>query len=427
MITPKHFNNTSSIVSSLSIVSSKQKNLNLFWLGFTIYFLINAFAYTGHVNIKILQAVELLGLILVFTSIISLIQFKFDDPYLKFIYILYCTWLLTIILRGFNFLFDYSYLKEFLFNPYEGMLYFSPLILLFTRNFIFFKKLFDIIVFFGIFYIIYDILFIKDLLNSDRTSETSQGIVEVFSDLSFSSGYILLTYAYHPKKRQLLALAVIVLALLFAIIRARRGLIFMYSNMILISYILYVFRSKMKFLIIFITIFIALLGAVYISGVYRPHESRIFGFLLARGDENTRERVELYFHDDMKTKDWIMGRAIKGEYFCPDVEEHQITNYRQNIETGYEQTILKGGLISLGLFLLIAVPAILKGLFYSKNILSKVAAIWIFMSLINSYPGTVNAFTLQYLLVWISIGICYSKNIRNLPEVALKNSFQNIT
>ena len=91
----------------------------------------------------------------------------------------------------------------------------------------------------------------------------------------------------------------------------------------------------------------------------------------------TQERVELYFYDDMKTKDWIIGRGINGEYFLSNVEENQITNYRRNIETGYLQTILKGGLISLGLFIFIAIPALIKGLFYSKNILSKAAAIWI--------------------------------------------------
>lgn len=422
MITPIQFLNTSSVVSSKHL-----RTINIFWVGFILYTLGNALASTAHLSIVICQAVQIPGFLLMIAAIVSLIRFKFDSPFLRLIYVLYCTWLITMIFQGLSFLADYNYLKNFLFNPYIGMLYLAPIVLLFPRNFVFYKKVFDVIAILGIFYIICDILFIKDLLNSDRESLTSQGIVETFSDLSFSSGFILLTYSYHTKKRQLLAMATIGLALLIAIIRARRGLIFMYANMIMISYILYILRSKMKLLIIYLTLFTALLGAVYVTSIYKPHESRLFGFLLERGNENTRERVELMFYDDMKTKDWIIGRGIKGEYFCPDVEEHQLTNYRPDIETGYEQTILKGGLISLGLFLLIAVPAMLKGLFQSKNILSKVAGIWIFMSLINSYPGTTNAFTLQYLIVWISIGICYSKKIRNLPEKALKNYFQTVS
>jgi hypothetical protein len=193
-----------------------------------------------------------------------------------------------------------------------------------------------------------------------------------------------------------------------------------------IAYLLYVFHSKLKFLIIYLTLLIALFGAVYISGLYKPTDNRFFGFLVDRGNEDTRSMVEIYFHDDMKANDWIIGRGTDGRYFAPNIEENQVTNYRHTIETGYEQTILKGGFISIGLFLLMAVPAIILGLFYSKNILSKVAAIWIFMSQINSYPATVNAFTLQYLLVWVSIGICYSKEIRKMRENDVKNIFHEL-
>ena len=68
----------------------------------------------------------------------------------------------------------------------------------------------------------------------------------------------------------------------------------------------------------------------------------------------------------MQLKDWIVGRGINGDTYCPNVQGDAITNYRNVIETGYLQTILKGGVISLGLFLLIAIPAIIHGLFYSK-------------------------------------------------------------
>lgn len=413
-------------IHSQNISKKQLRYLNFFLVGFAIYTLSYTLSSTDQVNVKMLQASQLISLILIFTIIISLIQFKFDNSYLKITFILYCLWLFSLLIKGYNFLLNFSFLKIFLFDPsYGGMLYFVPLLLLFPRDLIFYKKVFDLIIIFGIFYIIYDSVFIKALLNPDNSSIESQGIIEIFSNLSFASGFLLLTYAYHSKKKQLLALGVILLALLFAIIRARRGLILMYGNMILFSYLLFIFHSKMKLLIIYLTIFIVLLGVVYVSGIYKLHENRIFGFLADRGTEDTRSEVELYFYADMKTKDWIIGRGINGQYFSPGIEEDQITNYRSVIETGYLQTILKGGIISLGLFLLIAIPAIIKGLFYSKNTLSKAAGIWIFMSLINLYPTAVNTFTLQYLLVWISIGICYSKKIRNLSEEFLINYFHS--
>jgi hypothetical protein len=163
-----------------------------------------------------------------------------------------------------------------------------------------------------------------------------------------------------------------------------------------------------------------LIGIVYTIHLYKPAENRIFAYVMERGNDDTRTGVELYFYADMKIKDWIIGRGINGEYFCPDIEEQQVTNYRNVIETGYLQVILKGGLISLGLLLLIALPAFIKGLFFSKNIFSKAAAIWIFWVLISMYPAVVNSFTLRYLLFWIAIGICYSENIRNMSDNSVK-------
>ena len=60
---------------------------------------------------------------------------------------------------------------------------------------------------------------------------------------------------------------------------------------------------------------------IYISGVYKPFQNRIYGFLLSRGEEDSRTGVELYFYVDMKTKDWIIGRGRDEEYFCPDIKK----------------------------------------------------------------------------------------------------------
>ena len=140
-----------------------------------------------------------------------------------------------------------------------------------------------------------------------------------------------------------------------------------------------------------------------------------------RGDEDTRTGVELYFYDDMKIKDWIVGKGAGGTYFCPDIEVDQVSDYRSGIETGYLQLILKGGLINLGLLLLIAVPASIKGIFFSKNLLSKAAGIWILLFMVNLYPQNAVSFNLSYILVWISIGICFSAKIRKMTDEDIRD------
>ena len=147
----------------------------------------------------------------------------------------------------------------------------------------------------------------------------------------------------------------------------------------------------------------------------------MFDFLVNRGEEDTRTGVEVYMYADMSSTDWIIGKGINGEYYCPVVDNvNDATGYRAYIETGYLQIILKGGIVSIALLLLILIPAIFKGLFQSRNVLSKAAAIWILLWIIYEYPIIGVAFNMHYILVWIAAGICYSKKIRNMADSTIK-------
>lgn len=402
----------------------KIRRINTFWIGFAIYSFSAALSDLNLVNLKILQLFQLFGLVILITGAFLLIRFQIKNFYLKVIYLIYCCWLFTVIIRDPGFLSTKESVLYFLLNPYLGLLpYFLPLILLFPQNLLFFKKTYSYITVFGIFYILFVGLSFRYLVSSNHSDLMSRGVVETSFVLSFPSGFLLLTYDYHSKKKIMFSLIVILLTLLFAVIRARRGLITMTSSLIFFSFLLYLLSSKNKILMIYLAVLLFLSATLYISHLYKPEENRLVGFISERGTEDTRTAVELYFYDDMKFKDWIIGRGINGKYYCPDIEEDM--DYRGVIETGYLQIILKGGLTELVLLLLIFIPAIIAGLFYSKNILSKAAGIWIIIALISLYPALVANCTLNYLLVWICVGICYSKKIRNLPDSYIKTILNN--
>lgn len=410
--------------NKLNTNGKEAKYLKLFWLGFTIYTICAVFSKTEYFSYIVLQAIQFLCLILLFFTASYLIRFNFSNKYLNFFYIIYCSWLLLIIIRGISF--EYNFVKNLLFDSSYGIMpYFVPLILLFPKKVVFYKKIFDVIILLGIFYIIYVAVTISELLNPDRASFFSQGIVEYSSILSFPVGFLLLTFNYHSVKRKTFSAIVLLLTLFFAIYRARRGMIFICSSQIVFAFLLYLFNSKKKFLHISFSIIIAILVFNYIYDTIRKKDNSIFGFLMDRGTEDTRTGVELYFYSDFKTKDWIFGRGIQGEYYCPDIGEDPTTDYRSVIETGYLQIILRGGIISLALILLIALPAIFLGLFYSKNTLSKAAGLWILLWALYLYPTTMEAFSLYYVLFWISIGICYSQTIRNISETEMKFLFHS--
>jgi hypothetical protein len=330
-------------------------------------------------------------------------------------------WSLYVIIRGIHL--DYTYIKGLLLDAdYGALFYFVPLILLLPQDFTYFKKLFNVIIILGIFCLFYNILFIRELL--DRSTDT-QDVVEILvRNLAMPCGFILLTYKYHADKKKLLALMVMILSLLFSIYKGRRGLSTTLLCILIPAYFQYLFSTRSKVLTVYASILFMISGLMYATSIYRIGNNKLFGFIAERGTEDTRTPVEDYFYSDMKEKDWIIGRGVNGEYFCPDVVPDQETNYRDLIETGYLQIVLKGGLIRLILFLLIALPAVILGLFFSRNILSKAAAVWISMALISLYPATVESFNLQYFLVWISIGICYSKKIRKLSDIAFMEGLE---
>ena len=394
--------------------------LNFFWLGFIIYTLSWVVTTTTYANYIVFQSIQILGLLLFIPNAIRLIQWKFESKYLGFVFSIYCAWQLIVLLRGFQF--NYAFLKGQIFDPYEGIFqYLAPLILLFSLKPIYLKKIFYVIVLLSLFFVIYDIFFINDIFQPD-SNLTSQAIIEYFSkSLSIPCGFLLLTYPYHSKKRRLLALIIILLTFYLAAIRARRGLMFISINFLVFSYFIYYYNQRIK--IITFLLSLLLISSIYLGGLnlFNENKNGMFSYLSERLDEGTtatRDGVEIAFFLDMKPIDWIIGKGINGSYYCPGIDGDR--NYRTGIESDYLNIILKGGLISLGLMLLIAIPAIFKGIFYSKNILSKAAGIWILFYIIDIYPTPVTDFTLNYLLVWISIGICYSQTIRNIPESNMK-------
>jgi hypothetical protein len=301
------------------------------------------------------------------------------------------------------------------------LLYFVPLIALFPNNLNFYKKIFNIIIVFAVFFFISDVLFIRELL--ERSRETRDVIERLSWYLALPSGFILLTYKYHSSIKKMFAALTIIVALLFSIYQARRGLSFILISTLSFSFFFYFFSTRQRVLVIYLFALLITLGLIYANSIYNISNNKLLNFIAERGEEDTRTGVELYFYNDMKTKDWIIGRGINGEYFCPGISLD--TDYRSLIETGYLQIILKGGLIRLILYLLIMIPAAVLGLFASKNLLSKASACWIIITLISLYPATVESFDLQYIIVWVSVGICYSKKIRNYRDEYICNFLNN--
>ena len=421
---------------NLLTVSKKQEtSLNIFWFGFFIYtlFYVLSMVESGFISPANCQAFQILGFLGMIMGCMGLMKFKFDSNYLKQLFILNLIYSATIVLRGSQY--DKEALKQMLLNVVFGILpYFASVVLLLPRNIAAYKKIFTVLLFFGASYLVCVFLFYNTLRDYDRLNLAAQGLVEDLTVmLALPVGYMLICYPYNiANKKDMFGIGkkngfmifMFIVTLFFAIFRARRGLIFMCLTTFLCVGMIAILSTKKKMLIIILTSLVILIASLFVFSMKDHH---IFNFLIERGEEDTRTGVEVWMYADMSPTDWVIGKGIKGQYYCPVVEnvnDAEGAGYRDNIETGYLQIILKGGIISLALLLLMFVPAVYKGLFKSKNVLSKAAALWIFLWIIYLYPSGGIVFTMNYVLVWIAVGICYSEKIRNLPDSTIKNYLQ---
>jgi hypothetical protein len=408
----------------LYISRNRENNLNIFWLGFLLYMLAHQLSVTIlYFNIVHLQVVQFAGIALFIYGAANIIKFKVKNSYLKTLYFIYLLWLVGIMGRGF--LFDFFSIKESIVNPGYGVfIYFVPFFLLFPVNFAYYRKLFLVIYIMAFMYGILSLCFITHVFNPDRTSTLSQGIVENFSMLSVGSSFTLLTYLYHSKMRRLAALGTMMLMLLFAVYRARRGMILMSVTSLLFVVIMYLVVTKRTIFVGFIVLIMALMGYFYYSSLYNQSNFGIFNFLVERSDEDTRTGVEDAMKEDMSSTEWIIGKGVNGEYYCPNIDALDATGYRNVVETGFLQVMLKGGWISLILILLITLPAIYSGIVKSKNVLSKASGIHILMWVLFMYPTVTNTFSFHHLLTWVCIGICYSPQILNMTDAEVNAALQ---
>jgi hypothetical protein len=412
-----------SVVSYLAYVRKDNFLIDAFFAGFILYTISYTLAQTDQFSWVICQAFQSMGIGVMFLSALPLIRWRFENNYLRFLYSIYVPWLMIVVLRGFSL--DFGAIKVMLFDSYFGALpYFVPLILLFPKNLFFYNRLFDVIMILAFWNIAYDLFFFRGLMDGDLLNLWSQGLAEEAKTMGIPAGFIVLTFSYHTRRRKLIAIGTLLMIFFFATIRGRRGLMLISILPMVFAYLLYLIQGKYRVIGVALTVITGLLIVSFQTASILG-ESNVFDNVKERGTVNTRLNVEQAFFKDMEFESMIIGRGMNGTYFCPTLIDVGAGTFdRGVIETDYLQIILKGGLISLILLLLILIPAVWKGIFRSRNLLSKAAGIWILYCLLAMYPANLHTFTLFYLIVWVSVGICYSDKLRNMPDAVLKQFFK---
>lgn len=389
---------------------------SLFWFSIIIYSL----GFLSYISERFISQLSLLimiiGLAGIGFSFIKLSKINISSGYLRVVFSLFMLWQLFIIMRGIQ-NFNFSMLLNLLFSPYYFLHYLVPLIILIPANIFFAKRTFNFFVLLSLLLFVVFILFTNEMLHTNLNFSE-----QVIWTLGTGGGFLLLTWSYQNFKIRVIAFLTVLLSLFIATVMARRNIMLTFSNYLIFSVLIILLSSshsiRTKTFILTTVIIVTFIG----FNVYVNYEDQLFNRISGHMAENTRDFVYAAFFDDMTTKDLIIGRGFIGEYYCPGVDPDKDTRFL--IEGGYLQTMLKGGIVSLALFLLIAIPATYLGIVKSKNILSKASGTIVLLWLIDMFPWGMPAINIRYILVWTCIGICYSKAIRNLTEAEIRNSLK---
>lgn len=387
---------------------------SLFWISIIFYSLGFLTYVSNHFISQLSLLIMIIGLIGIGYSYIKLIKVKIPSNYLSVVFPLFMVWQLYIIMRGIQ-NFNFEMLLNLLFSPYYFLHYLIPLIILIPANVFFAKRIFNLFAILSILLFLVFLVFRNDLLYTNLNFSE-----QTIWTLGTGAGFLLLTWSYQNTKIRLLAFLTVLLSLFVATVMARRNIMLTFSNFLIFSVFLILFNSKqsIRSKVYFLTAIIVV--AVISVNVYLNYQDKLFSRISGHLTENTREIIYAAFIEDMTMKDWVFGKGFLGEYYCPGAEEGKDTRFI--IESGYLQTILKGGIINLVLFLLIALPAVYVGIIKSKNIISRASGTIVLLWLIDMFPWGMPAMNIRYILLWTCIGICYSKEFRNLTDNEVRKS-----
>jgi hypothetical protein len=375
----------------------------------------------GFINPKILTALVLFSVVIfAYSSYTLLISFKFENNYFKYLFILFLFYEIIMVLRGLSF--SYNEIKSYLQSGIIFWPFVIPLFVFFDKNISTIALLIKWIYKLGIFFLLLCLIFPTLLLHRLTAEDTIT--------IATASGFLFMNATYMDYKKVNITFLIISISLLSVIFLARRNAILTLMGFIISSYFLNISNHSKLLLFKF---FPVLIGLILLILSYLPNYSSVLTSKIeARASEDTRSGLFEMFFFQMKD-DLAFGKGMNGTYYYPtggELEDEGITfadqDYRNLIENGYLQLLLNGGIVYIILFILITLPAALIGIFKSSNQLVKSCGVLILLWLLDMFAYGLPRFILHYILVWISVGICYSTKMRSLTDDEIRTEFKNV-
>ena len=183
------------------------------------------------------------------------------------------------------------------------------------------------------------------------------------------------------------------------------------------------FKSKLVYSIVLISLIIPfyLLQKSLETG-QSPFE-RVLSELTNRElsvDTRTFLYVEVY-SDLKEAHSLVTGKGSNGTYYSPYFDETgEDTENRLSVEVGILALLLKGGIISIILYLTLSIAAVYHALFHSNNYIVMSLGFMILLHILILFIANSPDYSVYNYLIWFFTGVCLSKEIRMLSDTEIK-------
>jgi hypothetical protein len=373
---------------------------------------------------KIQTILVILSLIpFVYSSLKLLTDYQLESSYFKFIITLFLCYELIIVVRGWSF--SYNDLKIFSQSEYVFWPFIIPLFIFFNKKMAIFSLLFRWIYFASLFSLCFTLIFPSFLLQR-LTAET-------FIGLLVPCGFLLLNATYLSNRKVNISFFLIFISIISLTYLARRsGLISLFGFVIGAYFLNLLDKSKSKSkskLFRYFPLLIIIGVFILFSQYFENSREALFNKMISRISEDTRSTLFQMFFYDLRDN-MIFGKGMLGTYYFPigggtDIEGvfFREETYRTLIENGYLQLLLTGGIMHIVLFLLVLLPAALKGIFLSSNQFVKACGVVILLRLVDMFFYGLPTLSLTYIFVWICVGVCYKPSIRRMTNDEIRIEF----
>lgn len=342
-------------------------------------------------------------------------NFVFESKYYKYAFWTFFLYGLVTVIRGWTF--APADLTSYLRVSYIFWPFLMPLYTFIDKKMLTMSFIMECLYYIGLGYLAVAIV-VPHLLLYRPTAEP------IAFALALGCEFVLLNAMYMSNKKTNVSFLVVLLSVLSLVYLARRSAALLFAGIIGFSYLFALFSNRKPFIYKMFP-FLIVAGVIVFFSVDKFSKS-LTSNLNQRMNEDTRTDVINNFMIDMRN-DMTFGKGMNGRYYCPvggggvhdDGMEWEAVDYRDTIENGYLQLVLSGGIVHLVLFLLICIPAMFSGIFRSSNYFARSCGVIILLWLIYMFAFGQPNISVGYMLVWISIGVCYTPGLRNKTDLEI--------